>query len=157
MINVVEGYQKWTRSVVGRKLLRVNGVIYSLETHDFSHPQQLQLVFSEVEEMESFKCGRDGSTLELTYVPLQGKDLGEYGRETVIDISHVYPFVNYIEKKLLKVFLIFSSLEDAFIGVKLVFEGELILFIMNVGDEISMLESLSSSYEQDEGIKYQHL
>ncbi|MGC1070630.1 hypothetical protein [Pantoea agglomerans] len=157
MINVVEGYQKWTRSVVGRKLLRVNGVIYSLETHDFSHPQQLQLVFSEVEEMESFKCGRDGSTLELTYVPLQGKDLGEYGRETVIDISHVYPFVNYLEKKLLKVFLIFSSLEDAFIGVKLVFEGELILFIINVGDEISILESLSSSYEQDEGIKYQHL
>ncbi len=90
--------------------LRVNGVIYSLETHDFSHPQQLQLVFSEVEEMESFKCGRDGSTLELTDVSLQGNDLGEYGRETVIDISHVYPFVNYIEKKLLKVFLIFSSL-----------------------------------------------
>lgn len=157
MINVVGGYQKWARSVVGRKLLRVNGVIYSLETHDFSHPQQLQLVFSEVEEMESFKCGRDGSTLELTDVPLQGNDLGEYGRETVIDISHVYPFVNYLEKKILKVFLIFSSLEDAFIGVKLVFEGELMLFIMNVGDEISMLESLSSSYEQDEGIKYQHL
>lgn len=98
MINFVEGYQKWARSVVGRKLLRVNGVIYSLETHDFSHPQQLQLVFSEVEEMESFKCGRDGSTLELTDAPLQGNDLGEYGRETVIDISHVYPFVNYLEK-----------------------------------------------------------
>lgn len=48
MINVVGGYQKWARSVVGRKLLRVNGVIYSLETHDFSHPQQLQLVFQKL-------------------------------------------------------------------------------------------------------------
>ncbi|WP_313700825.1 hypothetical protein [Pantoea sp.] len=157
MINIVGRYQEWTRSVVGRKLLGVNGVIYSLETHDFNHPQQLQLVFSEVEEMKSFKCGRDGSTLELTDLPLQGNDLGEYGREMVIDISHIYPFVNYIGKKVLKAFLIFSSLEEAFIGVKLVFEVELTFFIMNIGDEISIFESLSSSYEQDEGVKYQQL
>ncbi|KAA5944823.1 hypothetical protein F3I27_14255 [Pantoea sp. Bo_2] len=157
MINIVKGYEEWTRSVVEKKLLRVNGVIYSLENHDYIHPQQLQLVFSEVEEMESFKCGKDGSTLELTDLPLQGSDLGEYGKETVVDISHIYPIVNYIGKILLKVFLMSSSLEDAFVGVKLVFEGELSLFIMNVGDEINMLESLSSSYEQDEGIKYQQL
>lgn len=157
MINVLRGYQEWTRSVVGKKLLSVNGVIYSLENHDFSHPQQLQFVFSEVEDIESFKCGKDGSTLELTDLPLQGSDLDEYGKETVIDISHIYPIVNYLERLLLKVFLISSSLEDAFVGVKLVFEGELNLFIMNVGDEINMLESLSSSYEQDEGIKYKQL
>ncbi|MGK3144344.1 hypothetical protein [Pantoea sp. C2G6] len=157
MINVVKGYQEWTRNVVGKKLLGVTGLIYSLETKDFIHPQQLQLVFSGVKERGSFKCGKDGATLELTNLPLQGSDLGEYGKEIVIDISNIYPLVNYLGKTLLKVFLMSSSLENAFIGVKLVFEGEVNLFIMNIGDEISMLESLSSSYEQDEGIKYQQL
>lgn len=98
MINVVGGYQKWARSVVGRKLLRVNGVIYSLETHDFSHPQQLQLVFSEVEEMESFKCGRDGSTLELTDVPLQEMILANMGEKRSL-IFHTFIRSLIISKK----------------------------------------------------------
>ncbi len=65
--------------------------------------------------------------------------------------------MNYLEKTLLKVFLVFSSVEDAFIGIMLIFEDHLSLFIMNIGDEINILESLPSSYEQDEGIKYQQL
>lgn len=157
MINPLGKYQEWTRGIVGRKLLGVNGLIYFLEIPDLEHPQQLQLIFSQVEKVDSLKCGKDGSTLELTDRPLQENDLGEYGKEMVVDISHIHPFVNCLEKTLLNVFLVFSSVEDAFIGIKLIFEDHLSLSIMNIGDEINILESLSSSYEQDEGIKYQQL
>lgn len=157
MINPLGKYQEWALDVVGKKLLGVNGLIYFLETPDFDHPQQLQFIFSQVAKVNNLKCGRDGSTLELTERTLQENDLGEYGKEIIFDISHMHPFMNFLEKKLLKVFLVFSSIEDAFIGIKLIFEDHLSLFIMNIGDEINILESLSSSYEQDEGIKYQQL
>lgn len=157
MINPLGKYQEWTRRVVGRKLLGVKGLIYTLEVPDFDHPQQLQFIFSQAEKLDNLKCGKDGSTLELTERPLQENDLGEYGKEIIVDISHAHPFMNCLEKTLLRVFLVFSSVEDAFIGINLIFEDNLSLFIMNIGDEINILESLSSSYEQDEGIKYQQL
>lgn len=154
MINPLKKYHEWNRDVVGKKLLEVNGLIYVFETSDFDHPQQLQLVFAEAEKMEVMKCGKDGSVLELTDYPMQEKNLGEYGKELIFDISRRDPFVNFIGKTLLKVFLVFSTVEDAYIGMKLYFEDSLNLFILNIGDEINILESLPSSYEKSEGIKY---
>lgn len=140
-----------------KKFSGVKGLIYVLETPNFEHPQQLQFIFLQAEKVDGLKCGKDGSTLELTERYLQENDLGEFGKEIIVDISHIHPFMNYLEKTLLKVFLVFSSVEDAFIGIMLIFEDHLSLFIMNIGDEINILESLPSSYEQDEGIKYQQL
>lgn len=157
MNSPLEKYQEWTRGIVGEKLLGVRGLIYSLETPDYGHPQQLQFIFSKVEKINNLKCGKDGSTLELSDRPLRENDLSEYGKEMIVDTSNMLPFTNYLEKRLLKVFLVFSSLEDAIIGIKLIFEDNLILFIMNVGDELNILESLSSSYEEYEGIKYQQV
>lgn len=157
MNSPLDKYQEWTRDVIGEKLLGVRGLIYALETPDYGHPQQLQFIFSQVGKINNLKCGKDGSTLELSDRPLRENDLGEYGKEMIVDISSMPPFINYLEKRLLKVSLVFSSLEDAVIGIKLIFEDSLSLFIMNIGDELNILESLSSSYEEDEGIKYQQV
>ncbi|MEB6380844.1 hypothetical protein MXM41_18205 [Leclercia adecarboxylata] len=157
MINPLENYEEWTLEVVGKKLLGINGLIYILEDPDFDHPQQLQLVFSKTGIADSLKCGKDGSTLELTDHPMQEKDLGEYGKEIIIDISHINPFVKFIGKTLSKVFLIFSSAEDAYVGLRLNFEDNFSLFIMNIGDEINIFECLPKSFEQNEGITYSEL
>ena len=45
-----------------------------------------------------------------------------------------------------------SQVEDAYIGIKLVLESGLSLIAINVGDELNISDSLSSSYEHDEGI-----
>ncbi|MBK4715758.1 MULTISPECIES: hypothetical protein [Tenebrionibacter/Tenebrionicola group] len=157
MIKSLRNYEEWTLGVVGKKLLQIKGLIYSLDVPDFEHPQQLQLVFSKAVTISSLKCGKDGSTLVLTEHPMQEKELGEYGKETIIDISHIHPFANFIEKTLLKVFLIFSSVEDAYVGLRLDFENHLSLIIMNIGDEINIFEALSTTYEQIEGIRYSEL
>ncbi len=157
MINPLGSYEEWTLGVVGKKLLGISGLIYILDVPDFEHPQQLQFVFSKAANVSSLKCGKDGSTLEFTEHPMQEKDLGEYGKEAIIDISHIHPLSNFIGKTLLKVFLIFSSVEDAYVGLRLVFENHLSLFVMNIGDEINIFETLSTSYEKNEGIRYSEL
>ena len=156
MINPSGQYQEWVSHVIGKRLSGVRGLIYVFETPDFEHPQQLQFIFSNTEKIASFRCGRDGSTLEVTDFPVQGIDLGEYGKEVIMDVSNLPLFVDYIGKSL-KVYSIFSSVEDAYIGIKLVFESGLCLIAINVGDELNISDFLSSSYEHDEGIKYQEL
>ncbi|MFP1817566.1 hypothetical protein ACLEC2_17535 [Lonsdalea quercina] len=157
MMNPLGKYQEWANHVIGKRLSGVRGLIYVFETPDFEHPQQLQFIFSNTESIASFRCGKDGSTLEVTDFPVQGNDLGEYGKEIIMDVSNSTFFVDYIEKSLLKAYSIFSSIEDAYIGIKLVFESGLSLIVVNVGDELNISDSLSSSYEHDEGIKYQEL
>ncbi|MCO7263925.1 hypothetical protein [Dickeya zeae] len=157
MMNPLGKYQEWANHVVGERLSEVRGVIYFFENPDFEHPQQLQFIFSNTESITSFRCSKDGSTLEVTDFPAQGNDLGEYGKEVIMDVSNSRLFVDYIGKSLLKVHSIFSSIEDAYIGIKLVFESGLSLIVVNIGDELNISDSLSSSYEHGEGIKYQEL
>jgi len=157
MINPLGQYQEWVSHVIGKRLSGVRGLIYVFETPDFEHPQQLQFIFSNTENIASFRCGKDGSTLEVTDFPVQGVDLGEYGKEVIMDLSNLPLFVDCIGKSLLKVYSIFSSVENAYIGIKLVFESGLCLIAINVGDELNISDFLSSSYEHDEGIKYREL
>jgi hypothetical protein len=107
MIKSSEKYQKWARNVIGEKLSSVKGLIYFFIAPDFEHPQQLQLIFSNVSNIISFKCGKDGSTLELTDNPMQEKNLGEYGEEIILDISHTPSLINFIGKALLKIYVVF--------------------------------------------------
>lgn len=157
MINSLGQYQVWVSHVIGERLSGVRGLIYVFEKPDFEHSQQLQFIFSNMENKASFRCGKDGSTLEVTDFPVQGNDLGEYGKEVIMDISNLPLFVDCIGKSLLKVYAIFSSVEDAYIGIKLVFESGLSLIAINVGDELNISDSLSSSYEHGESIQYQEL
>ena len=157
MMNPLGQYQEWASHVVGERLSGVRGLIYVFETPDVEHPQQLQFVFSNTESVIGFRCGRDGSTLEVTNFPVQGNDLGEYGKEIIMDLSSSTLFVDYIGKSLLKIYSIFSLIENSYIGIKLGFESGLNLNVVNVGDEINICDSFSSSYEHDEGIKYQEL
>ncbi|WP_431022262.1 TMV resistance protein N-like [Erwinia rhapontici] len=157
MINPLGKCQEWARCVIGEKLSEVRGLIYVLDKPDFEYPQQLQLVFANIKKPVSFKCGKDGSNLDVTYFPIQENDLGEYGKEVVMDMSHFPLFVNYLDKILVEVNLIFSAVESSYIGLKLFFEGYLSLMIVNIGDEMNILESFPTSYEKDEGIEYHKL
>ncbi|GKW35878.1 hypothetical protein [Pectobacterium versatile] len=157
MIKFLGKYRKWVSSVINERLLGVRGLVYELDTPDFYRPQKLQFIFSNTEKLFSLMCSKDGSSLVLTDSPIQESDLGEYGKEVIMELSNITLFIDYIGKRLLEIYSIFSSVEDAFMGIKFVFEGDLNLIIVNFGDEINIFNSLPSSYEHDEGIKYQSL
>lgn len=77
MVLLFQQYREWARGVLGKKLASVKGVIYLFDTLDLEYPQQLQFSFSNANNTASFKCGMDGSSLELTDSPLKETDLGE--------------------------------------------------------------------------------
>lgn len=154
MINLPEMYQEWGRNVTGRKLCSVNGLVYIYEAADLEHPQQLQLIFSGINRGESFRCGKDGATLALTELSMQESDLGEYGKEVIMNISDSCSFYRYIGRVVSKVFAIYSDIEKAIIGLKLVFDGGLNLIIINLGDELNVFNSLPLQYVQEECIDY---
>lgn len=85
---------------------------------------------------------------------MQENDLGEYGKEIVMNMSNSSMFQRYIGDVLSKVFLIHSGIEETIIGIKLFFENKLNLIILNQGDEINVFDSLSSQYEKEENINY---
>ncbi|KJM66320.1 hypothetical protein B5M10_10930 [Pluralibacter gergoviae] len=157
MTHLVRNYSEWLQKVIGKKLSLVEALVYIFDEPELQHPQQLQLTFSGISSAEIFKCGKDGVSLELIDVPMQEKDLGEYGKEVIMDMSLSISFINYIDKTLSDVVLIFSQVENAYIGVRLTFEEQLDLIIINLGDEINILESLPLPYEKDEGIIYKDI
>ncbi|MGJ0194804.1 hypothetical protein ACR6A7_21070 [Pantoea sp. RRHST58] len=147
-------YVKWRRVVVGQELSKVIGLIFILKVPCFEHPQRLQFIFDGVKGGENFKCGGDGASLELTSSPLLESDLGEYGNEEILDISANEPFYECIGRKLAGLHLIFSSVEDANIGVRFNFEGGEGFCVVNWGDEINIMKCLPDAFEKNEGIKY---
>lgn len=149
-----EGYQELARNVVGQKLQNVNGLIYVYDVPDLGAPQQLQLVFFSENQGVVFRCGLDGASLELTDSPMQENDLGEYGKEVIMDLSNSCLFQKVIGKILLRFYVIYSEIEQKVIGIKLVFDEGLTLVIINLGDEIKVFDSLSIEYERDEKINY---
>ncbi|MEX9874709.1 hypothetical protein AB7W40_13925 [Providencia rettgeri] len=154
MKNLLNIYQMWIREVIGKKLKGVNGLIYIFNTPDFDSPQQVQLTFLSKGQNASFRCGKDGASLEITYLPMKESVLGEYGKQVIIDISTSQLFYKYIGKVLSHFFVIYSDVEKTIIGVKLVFNNELDLLIINLGDEIKILDTLTLEFEQDEAIHY---
>lgn len=154
MSDLLEIYQEWGRDVIGRKLFTVNGLVYFYENPDLEHPQQLQFIFSGTNREVSFRCGKDGATLALTELPMQESDLGEYGKEVIMSMSGSCLFRRYLGRVVSKISVIYSDAEKAIIGIKLVFDGELDLIIINLGDELNIFNSLPLQYEQEEGIHY---
>lgn len=153
MSSIVDKFKIWVEHVIERRLLAVKGVIYFYDTPDYAHPQQLQFVFSNTITALTLKCDGDGSSLGIVDSPLQNTDLGDYGKEVVMDLSLTHPFINLIDKELLRTSLIYSTLEDSYIGIKFMFNEEQDLFILNLGDELNVLDSLPESFLEDEGIK----
>jgi len=112
------------------------------------------LFFDGVKGGGIFKCGGDGASLELTSSPLLESDIGEYGNEGIVDISANEPFYECIGRKLAELHLIFSSVEDANIGVRFNFEDGEGFCVVNWGDEINIMKCLPDAFEKNEGVKY---
>lgn len=90
----------------------------------------------------------------LVNSPIQENDLGEYGKEIIMDLSNSLLFQKVIGKTLCRFYVVYSEIEQKVIGTKLVFDEGLTLVIANLGDEIKAFDSLPMDYERDEKINY---
>lgn len=157
MITCLEHYSEWAHHVEGKKLQGVKGLLYAYEFPDIDHPQQLQFVFADSKNVGVFKCAKDGSTLEIANLPMQENDLGEYGKELIIDISEHPMLSECISETLQEVYSVFSKEERTYVGLMLKFSNECEIFILNIGDELNMFKSLPLAYEQKEGIIFKKI
>lgn len=57
----------------------------------------------------------------------------------------------------MKAYALFSEVENSYIGINLLFEDGLLLFVLNVGDEINVFEFLPLSFVQEDTIRYLEL
>ena len=71
-----------------------------------------------------------------------------------MDMSDSCSFYRYIGRVVSKVFAIYSDIDKALIGLKLVFDDGLNLIIINLGDELNVFNTLPLQYVQEECIDY---
>jgi hypothetical protein len=141
--------EEWFRSIIGKKLNAIYGLIYIYLTEDINHPQELQIIF-ENEITRKISCGSDGSTLRIDNSPMIESDLGEYGKQLIMDISNVPVFQQAVGEKLEKLEVIESKREQCIVGINLKFSNSIIINILTIGDEISYYTSIPLSIVEDE-------
>jgi hypothetical protein len=134
--SLLENMKEWAGQSIGKQIEAIFGLIYFLDGHHLDSPQRLQIKFSGSNDGCHFSCGKDGSTLVLERGLIINRDLGEYGKEMVMNISGTEPYSNYIMLAPSNFHSILSQDDNAIIGVKLSFNNNPDLFLINAGDEL---------------------
>lgn len=136
MNSSMENMKIWAKKSFDKEIEAIYGLIYFLDGPDLDAPQRLQIKFSGSNEEYQFSCGRDGSTLVLERGWLINQDLGEYGKEIVMDISGAEPYSRYIGLSPNNFHSILSQDDNAIVGVRLSFNSNPDIFVINAGDEL---------------------
>ncbi len=145
-------FLKWLRDSIGQKLISVLALIYVHEgVKDFDNPQELSLKFSST-GYGKFKCSYDGASIDWQEGELHGIDMDEFGSEVVEDLSGFKLWQRVLDKVLVDAELLYSSIEDTFIGVKLSFNGDNYVSVINLGDELFVYQDIPEEVMNDQRI-----
>lgn len=150
---MLKDLKEWFSSISGKKLNYVYGLIYIYDSEDFSHPQELQVIF-EMGLVKKISCSSDGSTLLLQDSPMVECDLGEYGKQVIKDISDISVFRNVIGEELQGLKVISSDVEQSIIGLSFHFSNSKFINILTIGDEISFYRNIPINIMEEEGINF---
>ncbi|MCW7547869.1 hypothetical protein OO184_07950 [Photorhabdus sp. APURE] len=150
---VTREINEWGVEITGKRLKSVYGLIYIYDIADVEHPQELSIKFCETDNSpKKLLCSPNGTSIVLCKGELRESDLGEYGKETVMDLSNFKIFDGLIGKPLSYVNAIYSEIEQDIIGFMFVFYDYGQFSVMNLGDEIYMFNHIPDSLLKDEGI-----
>jgi hypothetical protein len=130
----------WAQSAVGGTLDRVEGKIYEdgAGCQDFEHPHAVRMQFLGASGL-TFFCHSDGETLAWNSSELSEVDLGEYGKELVIELADRLPWSGLIAKTLTSVSE-FVSPGELVVGYEFIFEPGGYLLLLNLGDELAIFD-----------------
>ncbi|MCA1441856.1 hypothetical protein I6F07_16855 [Ensifer sp. IC4062] len=129
----------WAQQSVGSRLERVEAKIYAdAERLHFDRPNVVWFQFSAAQGV-AFFCHSNGETLSWSTSSLSEVDLGEYGKELVIDLANRPPWSHLIGRMLTGIQAIVSP--DGFsVGYEFLFEKDKCVLLLNLGDEIVVFD-----------------
>jgi hypothetical protein len=148
--------ESWLLSVVGKKLDKVLAQVFNYKSNssELFSLHALSLEFNGIDSGRIF-CGIDGSTLCWDTKRLEIFKMNNYGEEKVFDLSNTDEiWINLVGRKLIKVYLINSEIENGIFAVQLIFDGSLEVFIANLGDELVFDRQLSKEIIDEEKAKF---
>jgi hypothetical protein len=99
-----------------------------------------------------FKCSYDGSSINWQEGEPHESDMDEFGSQVVENLSESQLWQRVLNKVLVGAELLYSSIEDTFIGVKLSFDGGSSVSIINLGDELYVYQDIPEEVIIDQGI-----
>lgn len=147
------GIREWGDSIIGKPLKSVCGLIHTLDVEDIEHPKQLQIIFDKGGN-RTISCSSDGSALLLHDVAMVESDLGEYGKQTIKDLSEKPVFSDLISKELCGLNVVYSETEECMIGLNFCFNNYGSVNIINLGDEINIYKEIPEDIQGEEGISF---
>jgi hypothetical protein len=149
-VTIAPNLKDWLLSIIGHKLKAVLALIYVYDgKEDLITPQELMLQF-ETNMKGKFSCSSDGESLAWDNHAFEPSELGEYGDEIVKVLSHLPYWKHLIGKRLNEVKMIIPSHYSCLIGLQFLFEDNLSVVVINLGDELFIFNSLPENFIQDE-------
>ena len=140
---------------IGKKLNYVKGVLHSfLGEFDTQSPFSVCFGFNGFNDIGRITTGSDGSSLIWENKNLKPFDMKEFGSGKVLDLSKLNPYCKIINKSLEQVSSIYSKSEGIDIGVRMVFEGNRDLYVLNWGDELKIFCEPPLGIQEDESIEF---
>jgi hypothetical protein len=140
---------------VGTKLRKVLGLVFCYNRgFDYSSLQEISLEFEGLKPIRFF-CGVDGSSICWDNNDLQPLSMDEYGEVTICNISDSDElWKNLVDRKLEKVYLVTSEIDNCVFAVKLVWGYGWESVIANIGDDLAVEKQLSVKIVEEEKAEF---
>ncbi|MEK8018108.1 MAG: hypothetical protein VSS75_014635 [Candidatus Parabeggiatoa sp.] len=122
--------------LLGKKLEKVIASVFSFQgVFKMESPQAVLLQFEENHQLVFYPAS-DGVSLDCAHKTLSPLDLGQYGKEIILEVSQ-FSLWQYARCQVLKeAYVIFSHVEENAVGIKMHFNNSSIIIIINCGDDI---------------------
>ncbi|RKZ73073.1 MAG: hypothetical protein DRR16_33415 [Candidatus Parabeggiatoa sp. nov. 3] len=122
--------------LLGKKLKKVIASIFSFEgVLNMESPQAVLLQFEDNRRLVFYPAS-DGVSLDCDHKTLSPLDLGEYGKEIIMEVSQLSLWQYALGEVLTEAYVIFSHVEENAVGIKMHFNNSSIIIIINCGDDI---------------------
>lgn len=127
---------------VGSKLIGVLGLLFVFNGEmNSSSIEEVYLKFDGLESLRLF-CGSDGSSICWDSQDLTPFSMDEYGEFIVSDMSTSEKWQDIIYKKIEKIYLVRSQIEESEFAIKLAFDSYGEIVIANLGDDLVIYKEL---------------
>jgi hypothetical protein len=142
---------KYLSLIIGKKLNEILALSYYCDEELNSLSiQEIQLEFDELKSVRIF-CGTDGSSICWDNEDIKPISMGEYGEVVISSLSkHHAEWENLVDKKLEKVYLVTSEIENCIFAIKFVFSYNFELVIANIGDDLKLKKKLTLEILEEE-------
>jgi hypothetical protein len=137
--------------IIGKKMNKILALSYCCdEALNSMSIQEIQLEFDGLKSVRIF-CGTDGSSICWDNADIKPISMGEYGEVVISSLSkHHEEWENLVNKKLEKVYLVTSEIENCIFAIKFVFGYNFELVIANIGDDLKLQKKLTLEILEEE-------